>query len=831
MRPFKIILPLVLCSAMLACSDSSDRLATTVPEPPPPPPNPEPEYTYEAQLRRTEYGIPHIQAEDWGSLGYGFGYAYAQDNFCVVMREVVFATGRSAELMGEAEGDVNSDFLMRMINGDRESFRESFYDPMPEFAKELSRGYVAGIQRYLEETGVENLPTGDWGCRNAPWVYAFDEVDLLMFQRRISLQGSSGNGIFSGAMLAATGPDSAGANAAAASAAPAKGLRQQMQTDLRRAARQLRPVDLGSNALALGAQATQSGAGLLLGNPHQPWFGAGAWYQVHLTLPGVYDVAGVSLHGYPFIGIGFNRDLAWTHTVSFANRFSLYELKLNPDNPLEYSYEGQWRPIEARTVTIQVKTDGGELESRSRDFYHSHYGPVINLRDVSPLLDGWPMFNGSVLAFKDANLNTAQRGVELWIEKGQAGSLDEYVAALASIGNPLFHDLAADRNGDAFYGEISAIPLLTQAQLDDCIEGAVGPLLAAATTNVILSLDGSRAACEWGDSPEAPAGTGLYPSSALPQIRTRDYVGNSNNGYWLSDANNPLEGFPTIMGPVGYEGRQQFLRTRLGHIMVAERKAASDGLSDTPLFDLATLKGLMYANRVYGAEVVLDDVLTICDDEAAAEVMPACEALANWDRRVNLDSRGAQVFTEFWAYIRSQLGNDFQNVVQSDTFWREDFDAANPLHTPAGIDVAIAENRVLVIAALAEAIARLEAAGVSLAAPWGEVQVLERNQQRVPIHGGRGNMGVYGAISASLKAGGYVNPTSGNSYIQAVTWDESECPIADVILVPSQSTDPDSPHFADQTELYAQKQWVRFPFCEADIAAQQIGQTLLLQAP
>ena len=90
-------------------------------------------------------------------------------------------------------------------------------------------------------------------------------------------------------------------------------------------------------------------------------------------------------------------------------------------------------------------------------------------------------------------------------------------------------------------------------------------------------------------------------------------------------------------------------------------------------------------------------------------------------------------------------------------------------------------------------------------------------------------MGVYGAISVGLRDGGYANPEKGNSYIQAVTWDESECPIADVILVPSQSTDPTSPHFADQTKLYSNKEWVRFPFCEDDITAAQIGETLILK--
>jgi acyl-homoserine-lactone acylase len=50
-----------------------------------------------------------------------------------------------------------------------------------------------------------------------------------------------------------------------------------------------------------------------------------------------------------------------------------------------------------------------------------------------------------------------------------------------------------------------------------------------------------------------------------------------------------------------------------------------------------------------------------------------------------------------------------------------------------------------------------------------------------------------------------------------------------VILVPSQSTDPESPHFADQTRLYSNKEWVRFPFCEEDIESNQIGDTLLIE--
>ncbi len=133
------------------------------------------------------------------------------------------------------------------------------------------------------------------------------------------------------------------------------------------------------------------------------------------------------------------------------------------------------------------------------------------------------------------------------------------------------------------------------------------------------------------------------------------------------------------------------------------------------------------------------------------------------------------------------------------------------------------------IESLLEGARALQDAGVALDAPWGEVQFLERNGVNVPIHGGDGNTGVFGAISASLSEGGYANPRQGNSYIQVVTWDESDCPIADTILTHSQSTDPASPHYGDQTPEYADKRWVRFPFCAEDIAAQQIGETLVLE--
>jgi acyl-homoserine-lactone acylase len=824
---FKYLLHGCLIAVLLACSDSSDP---PPPELPPEPPAP----TFSAEIRRTEYGIPHIRAEDWGSLGYGHGYAYSQDNYCVTMREIVVAGGRSAELLGEEMGNLEVDFLFRYLNGSKEEFRANFIDSLPDYLRELVAGYAAGMNRYLRDTGVDNLAEGDAGCRGADWVFEIDDVDLWQHLRRIALGGSSDQGLIRDALLAVTGPDAVATQASALEPVSAP-----LRRSLQRAGRELRPGEEGSNAIALGRDATQNGSGLLLGNPHQPWQGSGRWYEAHLTIPGVYDVAGASLQGLPWIGIGFTRDVAWTHTVAFATRFTLYELKLNPDNPLQYEYDGEWRDITQETVSARVRRADGTLETREKTFYRSHYGLIVNLVDVNPLLGGWPLFNGSLLTMRDANLLTGIRAGKQWIRKAQASDMAGFTEALGDIGNPVFHEVAADRHGNAFYGEISAIPHLTQEKLADCGNG-IGRLLAEGTSNAIIGLDGSRSDCEWGEDADSPADSNLFGYAARPRIETTGYVGNSNNSYWLSDANNPLTGFPVVMGWLGWENQQQLLRTRITHLMVADRLAGTDELGETPLFDLETLKGLMYSNRVHGAEIALDGTLAICSDylaqppdsadaQSLSDLERTCEVLAQWDRRVESDSRGAQVFTEYWAAIQDERGNDFQSVVDDPDFWRVDFDPADPLNTPRQVDTARAENRATVIAALLRAHQRLGEAGVPLDAPWGEVQFLERNNENVPIHGGAGTMGVFGSISASLQQGGYKNPRSGNSYIQVVTWDESECPIADTILTHSQSTDPASPHYGDQSRLYADKRWVRFPFCEEDIAAQQIGATLLLE--
>ena len=74
---------------------------------------------------------------------------------------------------------------------------------------------------------------------------------------------------------------------------------------------------------------------------------------------------------------------------------------------------------------------------------------------------------------------------------------------------------------------------------------------------------------------------------------------------------------------------------------------------------------------------------------------------------------------------------------------------------------------------------------------------------------------------------GYSNITHGNSYVQTVTWDGTECPVAYAVLTYSQSTDPASDHYDDQTRIWSAKEWNAMPYCNDDIEAEKISEIVI----
>jgi acyl-homoserine-lactone acylase len=135
---------------------------------------------------------------------------------------------------------------------------------------------------------------------------------------------------------------------------------------------------MGSNGWAFGSKATENGKGTLLANPHYPWYGTSRFWEKHLMIPGELDVYGTNLVGNPGVAIGFNNAIGWTHTVSDSKRVVLYQLTLNPEDPTQYRYQGEWRSLEARDVSVNVLTNEG-IDTRTAPVWFSHHGPIIQM--------------------------------------------------------------------------------------------------------------------------------------------------------------------------------------------------------------------------------------------------------------------------------------------------------------------------------------------------------------------------------------------------------------------------------------------------------------------
>ena len=779
---------------------------------------------YDASITRTQYGIPHIEADSWGSLGYGYGYAYAQDNFCVLMREVVRANGETARYFDEEEGDLNADFVYRHFSR-QEVIDEEWLSDQPADLVDLTKGYVAGFNRYLTETGVDQLAVGDEGCRNEDWVRSINTTDLYRVLAKLVLRASTS--VFTDAIVELSPPS------------VSIQMRNTMPEFNPEQWKKFKGIPLpkveesGSNAYALGSEVTENGRGILLGNPHFPWQGTERFYMAHLTLPGTYDVMGASLHGLPLINIGFNKNIAWTHTVSTGSRFTVYELELNPENSMQYRYEGEWRDITSVSVSAESLENGQILEKQTT-LYFSHFGPLIDLGQLDPLLkdvgfSGWPTQRGSVFTLRDANLNN-NRGLVQWQTMGQSNSIAELEVSLQHVGIPWVNTIAADRHGKAFYGDITSVPNLTQQQIDDCkLPGTISEFLRR--NERLTLLDGSRAACEWGSDDDAPV-EGIFSYQSLPKLITNSFVANANDSYWLSNPNQLLTGFSEM---IGLEEIEQTLRTRLTFMQVEERLAGSDGFAGN-LFDLDKLQSIMFGNRNLAAELLLEEIVGVCQSESdwssftndAAlinSVQQACTVLASWDGKNELDSVGVHIFTELWRALDDSLGGTFASPSWSD-FWATPFNANDPVHTPLGLanDAAI---HAVVKESLVTAVEELLSANIILDASWGELQYRRVDGENIPIHGASSAFSFSVISSALVKDEGYSAISHGNSYMQTVSWDETDCPDAFALLSYSQSTDPDSAHFADQTRLYSEKRWVDMPFCSTDINATKIGQVEL----
>ena len=778
----------------------------------------EPGSAVSATIRRDPHGIPHIVADDYAGMGFGYGYAFAEDNICTIAESYVTVRAERSQYTGNGvEGtfgpngsypqrgngfganNLNSDFFYQRIID--KGIIEDLLDapaptgPAPEI-REGVRGYVAGYNKYLEETGVDNLP--DPRCRGKDWVKPISEMDAYRRFYQLALLASQSVAIDGIAGAKTPG----GASAPANPAAVASGLEGKL------------PIGaIGSNAYGLGSEATSNGKGIVLGNPHFPWDGPERFYQAHLTIPGEVNVSGASLYGVPLVLIGHTDGMAWSHTVSTAFRFTPFQETLNPADPTQYLYDGEFRDMDEDQVTVQVNDGSGNLSPRSRTLYSTKHGPVFDN------LVGVPLPWTPTTAFTMGDVNATNfRYLNHFFEVNRAQSVDRLDEIEKTYqGIPWVNTIAADSSGKAYYADIGAIPNVSNDKARTC-----GTAVGAATFTALglPVLDGSRSDCEWDNDPDAVA-PGIFGYSNLPHLFRDDYVTNSNDSYWVSNPEEPLTGFARIIGD---EGTPRSLRTRIGLKQLIERFGNGDDQPASDPIDRQDVQDMVFNNRQYAGELWRDQLADLCEQAPGGQFMgqngpqdvsEACPVLRAWDRHDDLDSNGAILFRRFASHV---LGN---NPAPADpptgdpTVFSTPFSASDPVNTPSGLNTASPT----VQAALADAVGDLRDAGIPLDAPLRGYQYEKRGDEQIPIHGGPGTLGVFNAINVGWDGAGYRNVPHGSSFVMVTQFTDG-CADDRSILTYSQSSNPNSPYFADQTRMFSNKQWNNPPFCEDEVQAE-----------
>ena len=771
---------------------------------------------YHATIRRTAYGVAHILADDLGSAGFGQAYAFAQDHACVLADQILKVRSERSLFLGPgAFGEhLDSDFGYLSLEVMKRA--EAGLAAQTAEVRALIDGYVAGYNQFLADTGTDAVVGS---CGGQAWLRPISALDLFAYYVDLGLLGS-GNALLD--YLATAQPPGSPLVRPGGSV---EGLRGGKATGI------------GSNGWAIRKARSASGAGMVVANPHFPWEGELKLWESQVTVPGVMNVYGVGLMGVPGALIGFNEHVGWTHTFSDGQRFNIYKLDLVDGDPTSYLYDGKPRKMTSETYTLQVRQEDGTTQEASRTLYKSHYGPILN---VDPF--GWS--SSVALTYRDANIENT-RLIEQFFGMNLATSLADFKKVYEEVnGIPWVNTMAADVAGDTWYIDASATPRLDPKAIAGWLQAVEdGDFLTGVLYEQgLVLLDGGDPLNEWTDAPGARS-PGIVPYSEFPQLDREDFVFNANDSHWLSNPAAPLEDYSPLHG---FERVPQSPRTRMNIHLLADTGADSAAGADGK-FTVSELQAAIMGNRSMTAELLLDAVVERCDGvgkvtvvDVEVDISEACATLAGWDGRFNADSVGAVVWREFLGSFNFASAKDYGPL------FAVPFDADDPAATPNTLTPAVMGEPDKVLEGLGKAVQRLAEAGVAVDAALGAVQVATRGEERFGLAGGQSRDGTanqlsYGSLKTTLdpltprgevvsdatgltKDGEYV-VNYGSSFVMAVELGPKG-PQGSAFLTYSESDDPASPHFSDQTALFSAQTWRPIVFAEADIAADPSLQTL-----
>jgi penicillin G amidase len=303
-------------------------------------------------IRRDEWGIPHIYAQNEHDLFFAAGFACAQDRLWQLDLFRRAATGRLSEIMGEPTLAI--DELARTVG--LEQTAQSLLAALPIDTRNRLDAYVAGINAFIKNNNNLPLEFALLHYTPEPW----RPQDTLALQRLLAWMLSMGWHIdpvmgdvaqqVDPAKLQRIMPDAQSGSRMAPFTSP---LLQQSQT----AWQQIfgfTPQSLGSNAWVVTGLRTQNRSPILANDTHLPFSTPALYYLMHLSCPSL-NVIGASFPGLPGVVIGRNEKIAWGITNGMIDDVDFFQLKPDSADPSRYLYHGQSMAYQVRSERIKIK--------------------------------------------------------------------------------------------------------------------------------------------------------------------------------------------------------------------------------------------------------------------------------------------------------------------------------------------------------------------------------------------------------------------------------------------------------------------------------------------
>lgn len=386
---------------------------------------------YHVRILRDSWGVPHIFGKTDADAAFGFGYAHCEDDFETIQGTLLAARGNLAEAFGIS--GAGNDFMVSLVRV--WDVVEAGYekDLSPE-VRAICEGYAAGFNLYASEH-PEKVLAGSLPVSGRDIVAGFvHKTPLFYGLDRILGQLNS--------MTERPEVARKGELKTASAAADAPGIASAWLTGGDP------DIELGSNTFSIAPSRSADGFTRIAINSHQPWTGPVAWYEVHIHSEEGWDMVGGTFPGAPIILHGHNRNLGWAHTVNSPDLIDVYELTLNPENPDQYMFDGEWLDLEVREAPIKISFWGPFSWTFKRKVYYSVHGPVMKNKVGAYAI--------RFAAMGDVRL------IEQWFRMNKAENFDEWRDAMRMGALPMFNTGYADAEGNIGYFYNARFPVRSE---------------------------------------------------------------------------------------------------------------------------------------------------------------------------------------------------------------------------------------------------------------------------------------------------------------------------------------------------------------------------------